>query len=180
LSIGYANICSSAQDHRKKFSVFKYIGSGRTNESNDIYKMEACVARKRLKKKGSEDKRFWTSSETDIIKSTSSEIVHQKLTSSEVLKIIINWQTGSFRFVSNAVIITPNIAEEEKPEATANSEEFEGIWCLFFGERWKRTIVQVYNHYLHYSDLCMHCTRTTVVSTLVFLYTCNGFEIVPS
>ena len=32
---------------------------------------------------------------------------------------------------------------------------FEGIGCLSFGERWKRTIVQLYNHYLHYSVLCL-------------------------
>jgi len=56
VSIGYANICSSVQDHRQKFSVFKYIGSGRTNESNGIYILEACVVRKHLKKRGFEDK----------------------------------------------------------------------------------------------------------------------------
>jgi len=27
VSIGYANICSSVQDHGQKFSVLKYIGS---------------------------------------------------------------------------------------------------------------------------------------------------------
>jgi hypothetical protein len=40
----------------KNLSVFNSsIGSGRTNESNEIYKKEACVARKHLKKRGSED-----------------------------------------------------------------------------------------------------------------------------
>jgi len=39
----------------KNLSVSKSsIGSGETNESNGIYKKEACVARKRLKKRGSE------------------------------------------------------------------------------------------------------------------------------
>jgi len=43
----------------KNSSVFKAsIGSGRTNESNGIYKKEVCVARKHLKKRGSEEKRF--------------------------------------------------------------------------------------------------------------------------
>jgi len=56
MSIGYANICSSVQDHRKKFSVFNSsIGSGRTNESNGFYKEGSL---KRLKKRGSEDKRY--------------------------------------------------------------------------------------------------------------------------
>ena len=42
MSIGYAHICSSVQDHRQKFSVFNSsIGSGRTNESNGFYKKEA-------------------------------------------------------------------------------------------------------------------------------------------
>ena len=43
MSIGYANICSSVQDHRQKFK--SNIGSGGTNESNGIYKKEAGVAR---------------------------------------------------------------------------------------------------------------------------------------
>jgi len=64
--------------------------------------MEACVARKHLKKSGSEDH----------LKLTSSEAPPQKLTSSEVLKIIRSWKSGSFRFVSNVVLITPIIVEE--------------------------------------------------------------------
>ena len=43
----------------KNLSVFNSsIGYGITNESNETYKKEACVARKHLKKRGSEDKRF--------------------------------------------------------------------------------------------------------------------------
>jgi len=47
MSIGYANICSSVcRTIDKKLNVFKLsIGSKRTNESNRIYKKEACVAR---------------------------------------------------------------------------------------------------------------------------------------
>jgi hypothetical protein len=41
MSIGYANICSS-------------IGSERTNESNEIYKKEACVARFKIESKDKE------------------------------------------------------------------------------------------------------------------------------
>jgi len=44
MSTGYVNICSSVLDHRQKFK--SNIGSGRTNESNGIYKKEAYVARK--------------------------------------------------------------------------------------------------------------------------------------
>jgi len=40
----------------KNLSVFKLsIGYGRTNESNEIYKKEACVARNHMKKRASED-----------------------------------------------------------------------------------------------------------------------------
>jgi len=45
MSIEYANICSSMQDHRKKFSVF----------NSSI---------------GSADMSFWRSSEADVIRST--------------------------------------------------------------------------------------------------------------
>jgi len=37
MSIGYANICSSVQDHRQKVKcLYSSIGFGRTNESNEI------------------------------------------------------------------------------------------------------------------------------------------------
>jgi hypothetical protein len=53
LSVGYANICSSVQDHRQKFSVFNSsIGS-----EEQMRAMES-TKRKHLKKRGSEDKRF--------------------------------------------------------------------------------------------------------------------------
>jgi len=56
MSIEYANICSSVQDHRQKFSVINSsIGSGRTNESNGFYKEGSL---KHLKKRSSEDKRL--------------------------------------------------------------------------------------------------------------------------
>jgi len=40
MSIGDANICSSAQDHRQKI-LGSLRGSGRTKESKDINKKEA-------------------------------------------------------------------------------------------------------------------------------------------
>jgi len=49
----FVQVCKTID---KNLSVFNSsIGSGRTNESNEIYKKEACVARKHLKKRGSED-----------------------------------------------------------------------------------------------------------------------------
>jgi len=39
------------------------------------------------------------SEEADVIRSTSSEAVHQKLTSSEVLKIIRSWKTEELQML---------------------------------------------------------------------------------
>jgi len=56
IPIGYANNCSSVQDHRQKFSVF--INKQRfcitIKEQRIFYKKEACVAREHLK-----DTRSW-------------------------------------------------------------------------------------------------------------------------
>jgi len=54
--------------------------------------------------------------------------------------------------------------KEWKPEATTNSEEFEGIGCLSFEDSSKRTIVQLYNHY---------STTSLFMSTIVQEYSCN-------
>ena len=40
-----------------------------------------------------------------------------------------------FYITSSKVLITPSIAEDQKSKATANSNEFEGIGCLFFEKR---------------------------------------------
>jgi len=84
--IGYANIYSSVQDYRqKKLYVFdSSIGSGRTNESNGIYKKEACVAR--MKTESEDKERLETIRsclpEVDVIresKEPSEAEVHQSL-----------------------------------------------------------------------------------------------------
>jgi hypothetical protein len=43
------------------------------------------------------------------------------------------------------------LQKEGKPGATTISGELEGIICLSTEERKKKDIVQLYNHYLHYS-----------------------------
>jgi len=57
--------------------------------------------------------------------------------------------------LTNVLSILDTFNTGVTPRAIANSEELEGTECLFFGERWKRTIVKLYNHYLHYSVLCL-------------------------
>jgi len=59
----------------------------------------------------------------------SSEADHQKLTSSEAGRL------KNFKCCSNEDLITPIIAEDWKNKTTANSNESEGIGCLFFGKR---------------------------------------------
>ena len=44
----------------------------------------------------------------------------------------------------------------------------------------RRHLYEVYNHYLHYPVFVSASTRTTDVSTTLFLQTWNGFEIDPS
>jgi len=110
----------------------------------------------RRKLETSEEKRFWRQV---VLKLTSSEALsseagHQKLTSSEAsedhqeLKIIRSWRSSeagrlkNFKCCSNEDWITPIIAEDWKNKATAISNGFEGIECVFIRERWKRTIVR--------------------------------------
>jgi len=114
LSIGYANICSSVQDHRQKFSVYlKYrFWKNKWEQCNQQSKGSLKHLKKVLLK-------WWHHQKKD----------HQKL------KIIRRWKNQSFKGCSN-VLITPSIAEDHKSKATANSNEFEGIGCLFFEERW--------------------------------------------
>ena len=79
------------------------------------------------------------------------------------------------------VLITPSIAEDQKSKATANSNEFEGIGCLLFEERWQSTIVRSLQPLPPRLSLCLcYRTRITAMPATMFLHTWNGFEIDPS
>jgi len=82
----------------------------------------------RRKLEASEEKRFWR------------QVVLKKLTSSEALSSEAG-RLKNFKCCSNEDLITPIIAKDWKNKATTNSNGFEDIGCLFFGECWKRTIV---------------------------------------
>jgi len=119
----------------KKLVSILSIGSGRTNESNEINKKEAWSV---WRKRGSEDKCSWSD---DVIRSTSLEANFIRGSEDhQELKIIRSWKNCSFKGCSMDPI-KPNIAENYKVEATANSNGFEVIGCLFVGKSWKRTIV---------------------------------------
>jgi len=99
---------------------------------------------------------------------------HQKM------KITRIWKNQSFEGCLK-VLITPSIAEDQKSKATVISNEFEGIGCLFFKERWQSTIVRSVQPLPPLLSLCL-CYRTRITATpaAMFLHTGNVFEIDPS
>jgi len=138
----------------KNLNVFKSsIGSGRTKEGNGIYKEETCVARKHLKKWGSEDHQKLTSSEA-----LSSEVVYQKLTSSEVLKIIRSWRSSEAERLKATkllyvVIITSIIA---KGIEGWSNDYLRGIWRHWMLNFWRK----------QKKDNITNCTTTTSTTPL--------------
>jgi len=110
---------------------------------------------------------------------SSSEAPHQNQ-DHQKLKIISRWKNQSFKDLSK-LLITPSIAEDQKSKATANSNEFEDIWCLFFEKRWQSTIVQSIQPLPPLLNLCLcYRTRITAMPATMFLHTWNGFEIDPT
>jgi len=74
-----------------------------------------------------------------------------------------------------------SIAEDHKNKATVISNEFEGIRCLFFEERWQSTIVRSVQPLPPLLRVCLcYKTRITATPATMFLQTLNGFEIDPS
>jgi len=78
-------------------------------------------------------------------------------------------------------LITSNITEDQKSEATTNLKGFESIGCLFSQDRWKRTIVRNVQPIPPLLCLCLCIkTRITAMPATMFLQTRNAFEIDPS
>ena len=100
MSIGYANICSSVQDHRQKFKcLYIKIRFWKNKwEQWNLQKGSLCY------KIEFEEDNIWRHLK-QLIRSSSSEAVYQKLTSSEVedhqkLKIIRSWRREALEFVN--------------------------------------------------------------------------------
>ena len=74
-----------------------------------------------------------------------------------------------------------SIAKDRKSITTALEMKFESIGCLFYQERWQRTIVRTVQPLpsLLCSCLC-NKTRKTAMPAEMFLHTRNAFEIDPS
>jgi len=107
--------------------------------------------------------------------------VHQKhLIKSRITR---SWRSSGDERIKGCskVLITPSIAKDQKSKATTNSNEFEGIGCLFFEERWQSTILRSLQPLSPLLSLCL-CYRTRITATpaTMFLPTWNGFDIDPS
>jgi len=161
-------------DHRQKISVYlKYrFWKNKWEQWNQQSKGSLKHLKKVLLKSSAPE--VMTSSEA-----SSSEAPHQKQNHQKV-KIIRRWNNQSFKGCSK-VLITPSIAEDQKSKTTVNSNEFEGIGCLFFEERWQSTIVRSVQPLPPLLSLCL-CYRTRITATpaTMFLHTWNDFEIDPS
>jgi len=175
LLIGHANICSSVQDHRQKFSVYlKYrFWKNKWEKWNQQSKGSLKHLKKVLLKSSAPE--VMTSSEAKFIKSTSSEARSPEAEDHQKMK-----ESKSFKCCSK-VLITSSIVEDQKSKTTVNSNEFEGIRFLFFEERWQSTIVRSVQPLPPLLNLCLcYRTRITAMSATMFLQTWNGFEIDPS
>ena len=155
MSIGYGNICSSVHDHRQKFSMsYLRIVSGRINESNGINRRKLEV----LKSRSSKDKRSRRSRRHQK-HSPHQKLVHQKLTSLEVLKKIRSWKIKAFQMLFKWWF---NHAYHCRRLEESSNVYFKRIWRHWMLILW-RTLKK---------DICTKCTTT--------ISTGNGFEIAPS
>jgi len=98
--------------------------------------------------------RLWTKEVLKIIRST---LIRSTLTRSwrhQKVKITSSLRL-KLKFIESCHFIWISMKKEHKLGKSVISEEFEGIGCLSIEERWKRTIVHLYDHYIHYSVLCL-------------------------
>ena len=105
MSIEYANICSSAQDHRQKFSVFKCIGS--EEQVKEIKRKLLCCKEAFWRK----DVLKTRGSEADVIRST---LIRTCTSEAEVIRGSEGSEAEDWKLQSllNVIIITPIITEE--------------------------------------------------------------------
>jgi len=136
-SIGYANTCSSVQDHKLKFICLKakyWFWKNKWEQRN--------FQRKLSFKSESEEVRVQRSSRSWL----SEPEVHSESEGSSKAE------------VKNLKLVYMGIWRHKYAEwledwCNGYSEDLESIRCLYIGKEQRRTIVQLYNHYLHYSNI---------------------------
>ena len=112
---------------------------------------------------------------------------HQKL-HHQKLSFVRSWRSSEAedhqqieRVKALKDLISSNITEDQKSEATTNLKGFESIGCLFSQDRWQRTIVRTVQPLSLLLYLCLYIkTRITAMPATMFLQTRNAFEIDPS
>jgi len=132
--------------------------------------MEACVARKHLKKSGFEDHQKHLlrscSPEADVIRGSED---HQELK---------DWK---LQICVKCCFNQAYHCRRIEAEAMANSEEFGRHWMLILWRMLEKDNSTKCTTTISTTQFCVcNRTRTTTVTTLLFFYTWNGFEIVPS
>ena len=152
-----------------------------------LYKVleEQKRAKESIKRKleASEEKCSWSTKcswSDDVIRRNSSEAHHQKQ-DHQKLKFIRRWKILEIQRAGNMVSSRLGIAKDWKSITTTLEMKFESIGCLFYQERWQRTIVRTVQPLppLLCSCLC-NKTRITALPAEMFLHTRNAFEIDPS
>jgi len=150
MSIGYANICSSVQDHRKKFSVplkhrFWKIKWEQWNQQEGSLKG--------LKKRGSEDKWSWSA---DVIKNTSIEahitrsiFHHMFWRSSEAERIEASRRL--FKGFKSRLSLQKTRRMKQRPIQM----DLKSLDAYSLKRVEKGQLYELYNHYLHCSVLSL-------------------------
>ena len=165
--IGYANICSSIQNHKQSFLIYYKV----------LKEQKRAKESTRLKLKASEEKCSWSDDviRSKFIRSISSEArlleaeVHKKIRDLKLQRLI-----NGFNLVYHCI----RLKEWSNGRFV---KEFESIECLFSLERWQKTIVRTVQPLLPLLCSCL-CIKTRIKTMLVsmFLPTRNAFEIDPS
>jgi len=146
-----------------------------------LYKVleEQKRAKESTKRKleASEEKCSWSDGviRSKFIRSASSEARSPEAEVHQEMKNLKDSRAG------NMIWSRLDIAKDWKSITTALEIKFESIGCLFYQERWQRTIVRIVQPLPPLLCLCLcNKTRITTLPAEMFLHTRNAFEIDPS
>ena len=129
------------------------------------------------KLKASEEKCSWSD---DVIRNKFIKAPHQKQ-DHQKLKFIRGWKILKIQELELCPWSRPSFAKDWKSITMGLEKEFESIRCLFYQERWQRTIVRTVQPLPPLLCLCLYNkTRITALPAEMCLHTRNTFEIDPS
>ena len=142
MSIGYANICSSVQDHRPKFVIFIRFWKNKREQRN-----QQKGSLKHLKKSASEVKCSWSDDviRSKFVRSTSSEARSPKAEVHQEMKDLKLQRLGNWFNHASALQKTKRVLQRPLWE-NLKALDACSIKCVDKGQ-----LYELYNHYLHYS-----------------------------